>query len=180
MASQVILVGANPIVRLFDGDAVTAFASVWVVDWSPRGSGTALVLWHRDRVRVLGADPELAAWLADDFTRHFPEAESLAWRRGEVETEPVAVDVDLTDGLRATAADVTVRASGILDRRTFATDSFELDGHPYGLSLVLAPAAEAGIRVAGAELPGDVRLTGTADRPTSSAFVTAAEVWSRP
>ncbi len=42
----VILCGANPGVRLFEGDTVTAFASVWTVDWSVRGAGTALVLWH--------------------------------------------------------------------------------------------------------------------------------------
>jgi hypothetical protein len=34
----VVLVGANPGVRLRAGDDVTAFASVWQVDWSERGS----------------------------------------------------------------------------------------------------------------------------------------------
>ncbi|MGH8880367.1 MAG: hypothetical protein ACRD0P_23935, partial [Stackebrandtia sp.] len=180
MSSQVILVGANPIVRLFDGGTVTAFASVWVVDWSVRGSGTALVLWHDDRVRVLGENPALAAWLAEDFTRHFPEAEGLAWDCGAVEAEPVAVDIDLDTGLTVTAADVTVRANVILDRRTFATDSFDLGGRPHGLSLLLAPAAEAEIRLDGKPVPGTVQRGGTDERPSASAFLTAAEVWTRP
>jgi hypothetical protein len=37
---------------------------VWQVDWSVRGCGPALVLWHAARVRVLGPDPDLAGWLA--------------------------------------------------------------------------------------------------------------------
>ena len=33
------LMGANPCVTLYDGDQATAYASVWRVDWSLRGSG---------------------------------------------------------------------------------------------------------------------------------------------
>jgi hypothetical protein len=85
---RVILCGANPGVRLFDGDVVTAYASVWVVDWSSLGSGSAIVLWHADAVRVLTDNPELGHWLERDFTRHFPEADGLPWPERAPRTAP--------------------------------------------------------------------------------------------
>jgi len=176
-----ILVGANPLVRLFGSDAttVTALASVWVVDWSVRGRGTALVLWHAGEVRALGSDPGLAYWLAQDFTRHFPEAAGLPWPEPVPHEVPVHVDLDLEKGLTATAGDVTVELSGVLDRRVFATDAFDLGGVPHGLSLVLAPVAGAAITVGGAPVEGHVLRSGPPERPSSSAFLAAAEVWRR-
>jgi hypothetical protein len=175
----VILCGANPGVRLLDGDRVTAFASVWTVDWSVRGTGTALVLWHDDRVRVLGADPDLAWWLAHDFVRHFPEVAGLPWPQPAVEAVPVHVDLDVATGLVARGGDVEVTMSGVLDRRTFATDGFALDGVPHALQLMLAPVSTAAVTVGGRALPGAVAVGGTAERPSSSAFLATAEVWSR-
>ncbi|SEE64271.1 hypothetical protein SAMN04488554_2269 [Ruania alba] len=173
-----LLVGANPIVVLKDdAHATTAIASVWVCEWSTHGTGTALVLWSGGRVRLLGADPVLARWLERDFTRHFPEVDGLAWPEPMVEEVPVKVDLDL-DSLHARAGDIEVRASGVLDRRTFGTGSFDLGGSPHALSLVLAPTAQGSISVAGSPLPGQVVADSTAQRPTSSAFLTAAEVWS--
>ncbi len=175
----VILCGANPGVRLFDGDTVTAFASVWAVDWSVRGAGAALVLWHDERVRVVGADPDLATWLADYFVRHFPEVDGLAWPAPVVTEADVTVTLDLGSGLVARGADVEVTMSGVLDQRTFRTDDFALDGVAHGLQLLLAPVADAAITVAGQPLPGTVTVGGTPERPSSSAFLAAAEVWSR-
>ncbi|ADD41357.1 hypothetical protein [Stackebrandtia nassauensis] len=180
MSPQVILVGANPFVRLFDDGEVTVAASVWIVDWSLRGRGNVLVLWHAGRVRVIGENPELAAWVSDDFTRHFPEAEGLDWNRGEVENAAVTIDIDLASGMSVSAADVTIEASGVLDVRGFATDSFDLGGRPHGLSLVLAPVAEAQVHIGGKPVPGTVRREGTPERPSASAFLTAAEVWTGP
>jgi hypothetical protein len=57
---SVVLTGANPGVLLRDDGDVTAFASVWQVDWSERGPGRAIVLWHAGRVRLLSRDPALA------------------------------------------------------------------------------------------------------------------------
>lgn len=175
----VLFVGANPFVRLFDAEgAVTAAASVWVADWSVKGSGTALVLWHRGSVRVLGANRELARWLERDFTRHFPEMDGLAWPASTVEDVEVEVSGGL-ESLRAEAADIVVTAGDVLGRRTFATDSFDLGGTPHGLSLVLAPARSGTITIGGVDVPGEVVVEGTPERPSSSAFLTAAEVWTR-
>lgn len=176
--TAVILSGANPGVRLTDGDEVTAFASVWTVDWSVRGAGAALVLWHGDRVRAVGSDPALAEWLAQYFVRHFPEVDGLPWPAPEVEAAPVSVDLDLAAGLTARAAGIEVTMSEVLGRRTFTTDSFALDGVPHSLQLLLAPVADAAITVDGQRVPGEVTVGGTELRPSSSAFLATAEVWS--
>ncbi|MGB3441224.1 MAG: hypothetical protein WBA97_20935 [Actinophytocola sp.] len=176
--TSVILSGANPGVRLTDGDVVTAFASVWTVDWSVRGAGAALVLWHGDRVRAVGSDPVLAEWLAQYFVRHFPEVDGLPWTTPEVETAPVTVDLDLAEGLTARGAGIEVTMSEVLGRRTFTTDSFALDGVPHSLQLLLAPVADAAITVDGLLVPGEVTVGGTELRPSSSAFLATAEVWS--
>jgi hypothetical protein len=175
----IILSGANPGVRLYDGETVTAFASVWAVDWSQHGAGTALVLWHDDRVRVFGADAELAGWLESYFVRHFPEVEGLTWPEPEPEVIDVVVDLDHGGKVTARAADVEVTMCGVLCRRTFVTDDFPLDGVAHGLQLLLAPLSEGSISVGGQRLPGEVRVGGTMERPTSSAFLATAEVWSR-
>lgn len=173
----VLLVGANPAISLFDGDRVTAFACVWVADWSVRGTGTAVILWHDGTVRVLGENAALAAWLERDFTRHFPEVAGLPWPEPRVEVTPVKLDLDL-EHMRAEAGNIVIEAGDVLGRRTYATDEFDLGGVHHGLSLVLAPAATASIRVDGTELAGEVRVGGTPERPSSSAFLTLAEVWS--
>jgi hypothetical protein len=177
--TDVVLVGANPGVSLYAGDRLTVFASVWVARWSARGSGRALVLWHDDTVRVLATDNGLGRWLAQDFTRHFPEVAGVEWPEPDVRRGDVDVRLDLDTGLRATAADVEVRMAGVLHRRPYATDAFDLGGQPYALSLVLAPMREAAVSVGGRLLPGAVVLGGTPERPTSSAFLAEAQVWSR-
>ncbi|GAA4901693.1 hypothetical protein LX16_0371 [Stackebrandtia albiflava] len=180
MSGDVLLVGANPIVRLFEAGRVTVLASVWRVDWSVRGNGTALVLWHDGAVRLLGDNPDLARWLCRDFTRHFPEAAGLPWNEPDVENTPVEVSVNLAEGVRAKAGDVTVEAHGPLGHRRFSTEDFRLAGRPHGLSLVSAPMAEAGVTVAGRAVPGAVRREGDRNRPVSSAFATEAETWWLP
>ena len=165
----VVLVGANPAVRLRDGDRVSAFASVWQVDWSERGSGPAVVLWHAGRLRLLGPDPELADWLADTFVRHFGEVTGLAW---EPVTEPVDVslEMDLGRGLTAKAADVVVEISQVRDRRPFRQDGLTLGGATYNLSNVFAPCGAATVTVGGEPVPGI----------PDPAFLAVAEVWATP
>lgn len=174
---KVVLVGANPGVQLFHRDVVSAYASVWTVDWSTHGTGAAIVLWHDGRVRVLTDHPELGSWLERSFTRFFPEADGLPWPEPRIERRAVHVANDLARGTRARAGDVTVRIADVLDRRASATDEFDLGGHVHSLSLVTGPSAVASIEVRGRRLPGEVLRSGTPERPSSSAFVAVAEVW---
>lgn len=77
---RIILAGANPGLRLFDADGkVTAFASIWMVDWSICGAGTAVVLWFDGIVRVVSEDVDLASWLERYFVRSFLEVQGLPW-----------------------------------------------------------------------------------------------------
>lgn len=175
-----LLVGANPAVQLFDEDgSCTAYASVWRVDWSVRGSGRVLILWQPTGVTVLGRDKSLALWLTHEVVRYFPEVDGLAWPMVRFRSAEVSLDSSLSTGMVARAEQVAVDASGVLDIRTASNGRFRLGRSAHRLDLVLAPCVRGAIRVAGDELPGRIRLTGTPARPMSSAFVTEAETWWR-
>lgn len=174
------LVGANPGVTLFaaaGSDERTALASVWRVDWSSKGAGRALVLWHAGRTRVVTERPDLGRWLADQFVRHFPEVAGLAWPAPEITVAGVDLALDLATGMRATAADITVEIADPIDHRVIRIDEFTLGKTVNALSNVYVPCRSASITVGGVRLPGrpDVRTEPSA---ASSAFLADAEVWS--
>jgi len=173
----VVLTGANPGVLLRDAGTVTAFASVWEVDWSERGTGRAVVLWHDGRVRLLGSNPALTEWLAGTFVRHFGEVDGLPWQPGPVERTDVQLDLDLGRGMVAKAADVTVEVEDVLDRRPFSMDGLTLGGVEYALANVYAPCRTARITVGGAAVPGAPEVDEA--EPSSTAFLAVAESWTR-
>ena len=177
---EVRLIGANPGLTLFaaDTDRPAAFASVWRVDWSTAGAGNALVLWHDGHTRVISSSPDLGVWLAEEFTRHFPEVAGLPWPAPKVTAAPVAVELDLAHGVRAAAADVEIEITGPMDRRLVRADDFDLGGTPHLLSTVLMPCRSGTVRVAGAPVPGEPRVR-TEPRASSTAFLADAEVWCR-
>jgi hypothetical protein len=176
----VVLVGANPGALLHADGRTTAYASVWQVDYSERGSGTALILWHAGRTRLLGPDPGLSAWLADGFVRHFPEVADLPWRPDEPEVTDVDVRIDLDSGVRAAAGDLVLEIGDVLDRRVFRADEFALGGVGHGLSNVYAPCRTARLTVAGVPVEGAPEVDESRQPPASSAFLAVAEVWTRP
>jgi hypothetical protein len=173
----VVLTGANPAVLLRVDGAVTAFASVWQVDWSEHGSGPAMVLWHAGRVRLLGPDPGLARWLAATFVQHFGEVDGLPWMPDPAERTGMELDLDLGRGLVARAGDVTVEITDVLDRRPCAMSGLTLGGVGYALSNVYAPCRTARITVAGTALPGAPEVD--EDTPSSTAFLAVTESWTR-
>lgn len=178
---QPILVGANPAVQLFDeaGDP-TAYVSCWRVNWSTHGHGDAIVLWQPDGVAVYGTDRRLSLWLANHFVAHFPELDGQTWSTPRFHRRHVEIELDLDRGMRAQAGEVEVLISDILDLRAFSTDEFPLNGLDHSLSMVLGPCGSGTIRRRGHALPGRVQHSGTDDRPSSSAFITDAEVWLAP
>lgn len=161
----VLLVGANPGLTLTRDGRRVAFASVWRVDWSSHGSGRALVLWHDGRTRVVTETPKLGLWLADAFTRHFPEVDGLPWPDPEVTEAPVTFDLDLATGARAGGGGVTLDLAEPGDLRTSTVDGFP--GNGLRLSNVFALCGTGGITVDGKTLDGE---------PTG--FLADAEVWS--
>ncbi|MBV1851312.1 hypothetical protein [Catellatospora tritici] len=176
---SVRLMGANPGLTLFDesGERV-AFASVWRVDWSERGSGTALVVWHDGAVRVVTEDAPLGRWLAADFTRHFPEVAGLPWPDPAVIRAQVDLDYDLSAGMVARAAGTVVEITTPLDRRLIQAPDFDLGGVAHLLSTVYIPCATGVLTIDGATVAGAPRLT-REPQVSSSAFLADAEVWSR-
>lgn len=176
-ARRILLVGANPCVTLFERGAPTTFVSLWRVDWSPCGAGTAAILWVDGVVRVFGANRELGAWVERTIVRWTPEALALDWSAPSfVETE-VELAIDLRVGLSARTPGLEVTLHTALDLRPFETDNFVLNSQPHSLRLVLAPMQNAVVRVEGRTRNGRVDVTGQPTRPTSSAFVAEAEVW---
>lgn len=176
---RVVLVGANPGFQLFDGDRVTAYVSAWRVDWSPMGAGTAVIRWEDDEVHVYSRHQRLASWLERDLTRHFPEVEGLPWPDPVFHHVPAHVDIDLATGARVRAGNVSLQLGDVRDRREWATDDFPLGTVDHSLHLVLGPCFSGQGRVGGRMMEGEIVTSGTPSRPSSSAFVTEAEVWRR-
>jgi hypothetical protein len=180
MGRDLAFVGASPSALLWDGDRASAFVSVWQVDWSSEGPGGAVVLAREGELRILCDPPLVGRWLFDTFVSHMSELnhfEKLP-ARPHVEQAPVKIEVDLVSGLTASAADVTVRISGILDRRRQLENGLRLGGVPYSLSHVVAPCRSARIEVARSVVPGSPRVEDR-DPVSSSARLTAAEIWAR-
>ena len=179
---RIILAGANPGLRLFDESGkVTAYASIWMVDWSIRGAGTAVVLWFDGIVRVVSEDVDLASWLERYFVRSFLEVQGLPWHEPAVERDLVQVSMNLADGLSAKAAGHPDR-DGRRPRPPPVRDRqlpLQLPDGNHSLSLVIAPVRSATVSIGGASVPGFVQVDGSPDKPGSSAFLTAAEVWQR-
>ena len=180
MGHELAFIGANPAALLFDGDRASAFVSVWQVDWSTEGAGGAVVLCRPGELRVLCDPPLVGRWLFDTFVTHFGELNQFddLPARPSVEQAPVKIDVDLVSGLTASAGDVSVRISGILDRRRQLENGLRLGGVPWSLSQVYAPCRSARIEVARSAVPGAPRVD---DRTqvSSSAFLAVAETWAR-
>lgn len=170
------IMGANPCVTLYDGGRATAYASVWRVDWSLRGSGNALVLGTPERIRIIAPDTDLGGWLGVEFNRHLHSVSAgIGWREPEYTTAPVTFDLDHAEGFRATADDVSVEISGPIERYLTRNDEYDLGGTPNILSTVWIPCRHGSISVGGTRLPGEVAVD--LAEPMSSAFIADAEVW---
>ena len=179
MAHDLAFIGANPSAVLWDGDRPTAFVSVWQVDWSPEGSGGVVVLARTGELRVLCDPPIVGRWIYESFVQHSTELALFDLPpRPTVEQAPVKIDLDLVVGLTASANDVSVRISGILERRRQLENGLRLGGVPWSRFHVYAPCRSARLEVARSVIPGTPRI---ADKNplTSSASMSAAEVWAR-
>jgi hypothetical protein len=174
--------GANPGLSLFRDDdpeaAPVAYASVWRVDWSPRGAGTAIVVWHDGRARVVTSWPALGLWLAGAFTRHFPEVRRLPWPEpGPALTEAdVRIEMDLATGMVASGSDVEVRIADPMAHELVVVEDFALGPAVNHLSTVYIPCRTGSLSIGGATVDGAPRVRPGAD-PSSTAFLADAEVW---
>lgn len=170
--------GQNPFVRLFVDGEVSALASVWNVEWSPHGAGRSLIVWHGGQAVAVGPDEDLSRWLVEYFTRQFPEAAGLAWDTTRYDRADVAYELDADRGLMAHGGDLRVEIGEPFHRRVFRSDDFALAGVAHSISNVFMPCRTASIDVGGELLKGEPVVSGEPARPSSSAFLALAEVWS--
>jgi hypothetical protein len=143
------------------------------------GPGGAIVRGRPGELRVLCDPPLLGRWLFDTFVSHFGElAHFDRPARPTVERTDVRIDIDLVAGLKASAGDVTVHITGIMDRRRLLDSALRLGGIPWSLCNVYAPCRSARIEAGHALVPGGPRVK---DGPpvSSSAFLAVAETWAR-
>jgi hypothetical protein len=181
MGHELAFIGANPAALLWDGDRASAFISVWQVDWSSEGPGGAVFLAREGELRVLCDPPVVGRWLFDTFVTHFTELNQFDElpARPTVEQAPIKIDVDLVSGLTCSAGDVSIRISGILDRRRQLENGLRLGGVPWSLSHVYAPCRTARVEVARSVVPGAPRVEDRRNPVSSSAWLAVAETWAR-
>jgi len=182
---KVVFCGENPGLRLYRAghDEPAVIASWWRCDWSPHGTGQAVVLWTDggaglpvDLRGVYTAEPELAGWLNATFTRHFPEFAGVDV--GALPVRAAALDGDATTvswchgGHR-----VELIWADELDQRTVQITDFVDGSTGHDLSTVFCPCGTASIRID----DEPVRVTPQVERgarSTSTAFLARCEVWT--
>ena len=115
MTSQVRLVGSNPGAAWRRSGRPVCAASWWTVEWSPVGSGTALVLWPGgSEVHLLTASPALASWLWESVTRWFPEfAPACDLPTSVVPCSPVGALEGTSLSVTAPGVSLTIEAGGV-------------------------------------------------------------------
>jgi hypothetical protein len=179
MGGELVFIGANPGALLWDGSQAKAYASVWQVDWSPEGSGGVVVFCRDGELRVLCDTPLLGRWVFDTFAAHFEElAHFERPERPTVERAPVKIDIDLTAGLSASAGDVSVHITGVLDRRSYTENGLKLGGDSFSVRNVYIPCRSARIEAGGKVVGGAPRVQDRAP-VGSSAYLAVAETWIR-
>lgn len=183
---SVVLVGSNPALVLFrPGDepaaAPIAAASLWTVDWSVWGFGNVLIAVHDGQWRIVAEDEHLGRILWDRFTRHFPELDSFG-DVGDVRqvTAGVQLRADLGTGLQAAGGGISIRLSGVKQRRQYINPAFELADITLAVSNVYAPCEVGELSIDGRPVPGEVHCSEQAGHWSSSGYLAMAEVWRDP
>jgi hypothetical protein len=163
---------------LLPGEPASCFASFWMADWSRWGAGNALLVATRQGWRSYGTDASLAASLALELTRHFPEAARFPLDGISHTGDEFDVELDAGQGLRATGRKAELEISGVLDRRQFAAPNFQLGDDSAALSNVYLPCSAGRLAEFGVEWPGAATVYPGPLGPASSAFVAVAESWA--
>ncbi|AYY11674.1 hypothetical protein EF847_01965 [Actinobacteria bacterium YIM 96077] len=178
-------IGANPNVTLFRGQAKAGFVSLWEAEWSVRGPGVAVLAWVEGdtSVRLLTPEFALGAWLADTFSRHFPELADLPEvgepveceiREWRITNEHVRARVTGEDGSRV---GVTI-AQPFASRPVVVTD-WQLGDSLWTLTNLLTFCTDATLEIDDARVLGRAVVSEDGEKPTSTAFIATHETWTR-
>ena len=163
---------------LLPGEPASCFASFWMADWSRWGAGHALLVATPQGWRSYGTDESLAASLATELTRYFPEAARFPLGGISHTLDEFDVELDAGHGLRATGRKAALEISGVLDRRQFAAPNFQLGDSSAALSNVYLPCSTGRLVELGIEWPGAATMYAGPLGSASSAFLAVAESWA--
>lgn len=188
---DVVFAGDNPALVLYrpGSDEVVAVASWWRCAWSAAGAGQALVIWVDPAASGLGAraptgiftdNAAMAGLVWERFNRHW----GLLQGRGiEARAMVPARFTVQADGMRlhrvTCAAGTTVIELEWRDALEVihAVNRVAFAGSQWEVPNVVLPCADAGIRVDGVSVLGEVHQPEGDYR--SSAFLAFAESWVR-
>lgn len=178
-------IGANPSATLMRGEARAGFVSLWEAEWSVRGSGVAVLAWvdGDETVRLLTPDAELGGWLADTFSRHFPEfaelpeigepvdCDVIEWHIGQ---EYARVKVAGEDG-----SSIIALISRPVEIRPGQAPAMLLGDVQWTLTNLLTFCTDATLEVDGARVLGRPEISADGERSRSTAFIATHETWTR-
>lgn len=179
------IAGENPMIVLYrpGSDDMVVLVSMWTAQWSPVGTGRALLIWADADETGLGADapvgiytdnPELAAYVWEHFYRDY---DTIRGRGIETDPPVPARFVEVSGAPRfhritcvSAATTIELEWLDVLDTRLVTT---RLAG--FETSVVAGPCAAAAVRVNGVAARGEVH------QPEgwfgSSAMLAFAETW---
>lgn len=188
---EVVFAGENPLLMLYapGTDDPVAVASYWRCSYSAQGEGQALVIWvdpERSRlgglapVGIFTDNPAMARLVWEEFNRHFDPLQGRGIEEREIEA---ARFVQQADGLRLHRVSCSVGSTTIelewrdgLDVVHTVTTPTVGDSQ-WEVSNVICPCADAGVRVNGVDVVGEVRQP--EGMLGGSAFLAFAESWVR-
>ena len=188
---DVIFSGENPLVMLYrpGTDVPVAVASYWRCSFSAAGAGEALVIWidpdasglgDRSPIGIFTDNGAMAHLVWETFNRHF---DRLQGHGIEQVTIASARFTQQSDGMRLHRVACSFGVTTIELEWRNALDVFhtvttpEVGGSQWEVSNVVCPCADAGIRVDGVPVIGEVHQPEGMCR--SSAFLAFAESWVR-
>jgi hypothetical protein len=188
---DVVFAGENPLLMLYrpGSDEVIAVASYWQCSYSTAGAGEALVIWvdpersglgDRAPVGIYTNNAPMARLVWDTFNRHFDRLQGHG-----IEDHPLqpARFTQQADGMRLHRVVCSIGTTTIELEWRDAIEALhtvttpEVGGSRWEVTNVICPCPDAGIRVDGVEVIGEVREPEGWFR--SSAFLAFVESWVR-
>ncbi|NED99031.1 hypothetical protein [Phytoactinopolyspora halotolerans] len=178
-------IGANPNVTLLRGQDRAGFVSLWEAEWSIRGPGVAVLAWTdgEEQVRLLTPEFALGSWLAETFSRHFPELSGLPdigepveceVREWRITADYVRARVTAEDGSR-----VAVSIGQPFASRPGQVSDWELGDACWTMTNLLTFCTDATLEVDDARVFGRATVNEDDEQPTSTAFIATHETWTR-
>ena len=185
MPGRLILNGENPFIRLSaaDGAPLTTDASLWTINWSPKGAGHALFIHSElteNRWRIYADNEPMVRWLQETVQGMLNPA--TADSSIPVLPASFAQEGDLqsrwTQSARSDADEIVMRWSELLPPLIMAhAQPSEPPERPYGANVVMIPARQAELTFNGRTAAGQPWPCTYDGQPFSTAALAFSESW---